>query len=144
MSGPATLFDPGATPVGVGVERPTIFRPAPKRWRQPRPGESDCQRTIVEAAHVLGCRVLAIRPALNRRGDYRSPIQGDPGYPDLTISHPVAGVIYAELKRHPNRLEPAQARWAQTLLDGGADWRLVWVPEEMQAFIDDLTRWAGR
>ena len=103
---PATGADPdgSASLTAVGV-----LRPAPKRMSGPRPSESDCQRTIVDAAATFGYRVLSIRPALNRRGDYRTPIQGDPGYPDLTLVHPVAGVHFVELKRWPNRLEPSQA-----------------------------------
>jgi hypothetical protein len=83
-------------------------------------------------------------PAINARGHHMTPIQGDPGYPDLTLVHPVAGLIHAELKRHPNRLEPAQAMWGKALLTGGARWQLVWVPEELDSFLADLTRWAGR
>ena len=137
----ATLFDPpgdsATSPAVAGV-----IRPAPKRMRGPRASESDCQRTIVEAAHTLGYRVLAIRPALNRKDHWQTPIQGDAGYPDLTLVHPVAGVIWVELKRHPNRLEPAQAIWGRALLDAGARWHLVWVPEELDQFCQQLTDWA--
>ena len=130
----ATLFD---------AERANVLRPCPPRLRGERATEVACQQTIVDAAHTLGYRVLAIRPAAGGRrgGGWASPIQGDPGYPDLTLVHPVAGVIHAELKRWPNRLEPAQARWGQALLDAGARWQLVWVPEELDAFCQSLADW---
>ena len=142
-SAAATLFGPpgdsATSPAVAGV-----IRPAPKRRRGPRASEADCQRTIVEAAHVLGYRVLAIRPALNRKDHWQTPIQGDAGYPDLTLVHPVAGVIFAELKRRPNRLEPAQGVWGRCLLDAGARWLLVWVPEELDAFCQSLADWTRR
>ena len=101
--------------------------------------EAQCQATIVAAARTTGWRVLAIRPALNRRGRWASPIQGDPGYPDLTLAHPRAGrVIFVELKRHPNRLEPNQAAWGDALHRAGADWRLIYVPDQLDAFCQEL------
>lgn len=112
--------------------------PAPEYDRGERAEEKACQATIVKAARLLGFRVLAIRPAWGSRGKYSSPIQGDPGYPDLTLVHPTAGVMFVELKRHPNMLEPDQKAWAKALLDAGATWRLVWVPEQQQGFIDEL------
>lgn len=147
MSVSDTLFDPGEIhPVTSFDDLAGIIRPAPPRWRTERPDERTCQQTIVDAAHLLGYRVLAIRPASGGRrgGGYGSPIQGDAGYPDLTLVHPRAGVIFAELKRAPNRLEPTQGLWGKALLAAGARWLLVWVPEEMQGFIDDLAAWSQR
>lgn len=141
----ATLFDPGeATAARAPEGLAGVIRPCPPRWRTERPTELACQQTIVDAAHYLGYRVLAIRAASGGRrgGGWASPIQGDAGYPDLTLAHPVAGVVFAELKRYPNRLEPSQGMWGKALLAAGARWRLVWVPEEQQAFIDELTAWS--
>ena len=112
--------------------------PAPPRQRGDRASERDCQQTIVDAAHLVGYRVLAIRPAVGRSARWQSPIQGDAGYPDLTLAHPIAGILFVELKRSPNRLELPQLRWRQALLDAGATWRLVWVPEELDAFVQEL------
>jgi VRR-NUC domain-containing protein len=101
--------------------------------------EAACQRTIVELARdVLGYRVLAIRPAIGRQGRWQSPIQGDAGYPDLTLVHPRAGVLFVELKRKPNRLDPDQKRWGEALREAGAEWRVVWVPEQLDAFCQEL------
>lgn len=136
-----TLFD--TEPV---CELAGVIRRHPPLWRTERPTEAACQQTIVDAAHLLGYRVLAIRAASGGRrgGGWASPIQGDAGYPDLTLVHPRAGAVFAELKRAPNRLEPAQGLWGKALLAAGARWRLVWVPEEMQTFIDDLAAWSRR
>lgn len=118
--------------------------PAPPRQRGERASERDCQQTIVDAAHLCGYRLLAIRPAVGRQGRWQSPIQGDAGYPDLTLVHPVAGVLFVELKRWPNRLELAQLEWADALADAGAAWRLVWVPEQLDAFCQELADRARR
>jgi hypothetical protein len=115
---------------------------APPKYKGERASERDCQQTIVGAARLAGYRVLSIRPAFSR-GKYSSPIQGDTGYPDLTLAHPVAGVLFVELKRAPNRLEPAQLRWRQALIDAGAVWRLVWVPEQLDSFCQELADLAG-
>lgn len=111
----------------------------PARLRGDRALERDCQTTVVTAARMLGYRVLSIRPAFSK-GKYSTPIQGDPGYPDLTLVHPKVGVLFVELKRHPNRLEPDQEIWAGVMLDAGLTWRLVWVPEHLDSFIDELAQ----
>jgi hypothetical protein len=100
--------------------------------------ERECQATVVEAAHLLGYRVLAIRPAIGRGRKWESPIQGDAGYPDLTLAHPKAGVLFVELKRPPNRLEQPQRAWGEALIAAGAVWRLVWVPDELDRFCQEL------
>jgi hypothetical protein len=116
----------------------------PRRLKGERASEKDCQQTIVQAAHLLGYRVLAIRPAIGKGGRYQSPIQGDAGYPDLTLAHPRAGVLFVELKRSPNRLELEQLRWRQALVEAGAVWRLVWVPEQLDAFCAELVARTAR
>ena len=32
--------------------------------------------------------------------------------------------------------------WGRALSDAGADWQLVWVPEELDAFVRQLADWA--
>jgi 5-methylcytosine-specific restriction endonuclease McrA len=45
------------------------------------------QRTIVEAARLLGYRVQHARPARTQRG-WRTPIEGDVGFTDLVLAKP--------------------------------------------------------
>lgn len=120
-----------------------IAAPAPPRHKGERATEKDCQQTVVDAARMLGYRVLSIRPAFSK-GKWSSPIQGDAGYPDLTLVHPKVGVLFVELKRSPNKLEPEQIEWAGVLLDAGAQWRVVWVPEQLDGFLDELTQLARK
>jgi len=112
----------------------TTVEGPPPRSRGPRASERDCQQTIVDAARLLGYRVLAIRPSADQRGRWKSPIQGDPGYPDLTLVHPRAGVMFVELKRAPNRLEADQVAWRDAMRAANACWLLVWVPELLDEF----------
>ena len=134
----------GGAPLDQPAPPAPMFRPCPPRLRGERATEKHCQQTIVDAARLLGYRVLAIRTADGgkRGGGWASPIQGDAGYPDVTLAHPVAGVVFAELKRYPNRVEPSQAAWGRALLDAGAHWRLVWVPEELDDFVQQLADWS--
>jgi len=120
---------PAATP--ILVDRP------PRPFEGERATERECQSTIVDAARLLGYRILSIRPAWSK-GKFSTPIQGDAGYPDLTLAHPRAGVLFVELKRSPNRLEADQIAWRQALTEAGAIWRLVWVPEQLDDFLREL------
>lgn len=103
-----------------------------------RPTEADCQATIVEAAQLAGWLCHHSRPAQIRPGIWATPLQGDPGFPDLVLCHPRHGLWLVELKRKPNKVEPAQTRWLLTL---GQHVRaaVVWVPEEMPALLKALT-----
>jgi len=109
-----------------------------------RATEDECEDTIVAAASLLGYRVHVERKARTRRG-WRTPIKGHPGWPDLVIvGH--GRLIVAELKRKPNRLDPDQAVWLDALrnVTGSVlDVQLLWVPEQMQSFIDYLSACAA-
>lgn len=102
------------------------------------PTEAECQRTIIEAARLGGWLVHHSRPAQMQSGRWATPIQGDVGFPDLVL---VRGsrMIAVELKRKPNNPTPAQWKWINGLLDAGIDVRLLWVPENMDTFIAELT-----
>jgi hypothetical protein len=104
-----------------------------------RPTEAQCQRTIIEAAKVLGWRIHHTRPAQTGKG-WRTPIAGHVGFVDLVLVHPRGGLMLAvECKRAPNTVEPGQQVWLD-LLDtiAGIDARVVWVPEGLQDFLAEL------
>lgn len=81
--------------------------------RAPVP-ERDLQRTIVELAHLTGWRVHHVRTAANQRGRWETPIQGDPGFPDLVLAKP-GRLVIAELKSDTGKLSPDQEAWLATL-----------------------------
>src|SRR5215217_4018452 len=61
------------------------------------PTEAECQATIIEAARVLGYRVAHFRAARTMHG-WRTPLQGDAGWPDLVIAGH-GHCLVVELKR---------------------------------------------
>lgn len=103
-----------------------------------RATETQCQATIVAGAKTFGWRVHAERPAQGGKG-WRTPIQGHKGFPDLVL---VRGrrVMFVELKRKPNKVEPEQQEWLDDLAVAGVEARVVWVPEGMQTFLAELAR----
>lgn len=78
--------------------------------------EAELQNWIIELARLFGWLVHAERPARTQRG-WRTPIQGDPGFPDLVMAHQVHGVIFAEVKTKSGRLSLEQMAWADILCD---------------------------
>jgi len=104
-----------------------------------RATEAQCQRTVVAAARLGGWFVYHNRPAQNGAGKWRTALQGDQGFPDLVLVHAIARVVwFIELKRKPNTLAPPQLAWADALRAAGADYRLVWVPDELDEFVQQL------
>jgi len=98
-----------------------------------RASESECEDAIIDAAQWLGFRVHAERPARSGLG-HATPIKGDPGWPDLVIcGH--GHVLVVELKRAPNKVEPAQHLWLSALAAAGVSAEVVWVPEGKESFI---------
>jgi hypothetical protein len=100
-----------------------------------RPTEAECQRTIVAAAKLAGWLVYHNRPAQNGHGRWLTALQGHQGFPDLVLVHALARQVwFVELKRRPNTLAPEQLAWADALRNAGADWHVVWVPDELDEF----------
>lgn len=61
--------------------------------------ERDFQNWVVDAAKLFGWRVAHFRPAYTGKG-WRTPMQGNPGFPDLVLVKPPR-LIFAELKVNP-------------------------------------------
>lgn len=103
------------------------------------PTEAACQRTIIEAARMGGWLAHHARPAQMQSGRWATPLQGDPGFPDLVLCR-APRILFVELKRRPNKATPAQTRWLDALDNGinGVEARVVWVPEEMDGLIAEL------
>ena len=88
--------------------------------------EAEFQSAIVEYAQARGWLVHAQRPARSDKG-WRTPIQGDPGFPDLVLAR--AGVVViAELKSETGTVTSDQIRWGQALesyLWHPSDWPMI-------------------
>lgn len=75
--------------------------------------EAQLQRLVVELARWTGWRVHAERPAATPSG-WRTPIQGDAGFPDLVLARS-GEMIFAELKSRTGRLAEEQKAWGLVL-----------------------------
>lgn len=90
-------------------------RPLPVEIR-----EDDFENKVLDAAVRFGWRVHAERKATTARdADGKAtttitPIKGHRGFFDLTLVHPVHGVVFAELKARKGRLGPGQQEWQDT------------------------------
>lgn len=94
---------------------------------RPKVTESAFQRQVLALAKMLGWRTAHFRPAMNQRGDWRTPVAGDgKGFPDLLL---VRGgkLLAVELKTDRGVLSPEQREWRDALQAAGVDWRL-WRP----------------
>jgi hypothetical protein len=75
--------------------------------------ERDWQSRVVGYARLRGWLVNHARPA-RTAGGWRTPVQGDPGFPDLALARG-GRLILAELKTGPGRLTAGQSAWIEAL-----------------------------
>lgn len=93
----------------------------------PRPdppslSEADWQALVMDTARLTGWRVAHFRPARTARGDWRTPMQGDPGFPDLVLVR-AGTVLLAELKSDTGTVTHQQRAWLAALGEYGRLWR---------------------
>ena len=100
--------------------------------------EREFQRAVVELARLMGWRVHHTRPALTRAGEWRTPIQGDAGFPDLVLCRPPR-LILAELKRNGARPTPQQQAWLDALASCAGVECYLWTPADWDAVVRTLT-----
>lgn len=75
-----------------------------------------------------------MRPAMDGHGRYHSPIEGHPGFPDLVlVNRHVQGVVFRELKVSTSLTED-QVLWGTALLDAGANWAELRLPDGLDEF----------
>jgi hypothetical protein len=94
--------------------------------------EAELQRYVIEAARWQGWMVHHCRVAQRQSGQWSTPIQGDPGFPDLVLIHKASGrLVFAELKRERGVVTTAQTDWLSALMTASAlsGWESVQVFE---------------
>lgn len=97
-----------------------------------RMSEREWQSRVLEAARLYGWRIAHFRPAPDPRrgGAWRTPMEGDPGFPDLVLAKRGL-VIFAELKTETGRLTTGQAAWLAELPPAAMCARThVWRPSD--------------
>ena len=71
------------------------------------------QDALVDYARLRNWRLAHFRPARTEKG-WRTPMQGDAGFPDLVLLR-APRLVFAELKSDTGRLTPAQREWIDEL-----------------------------
>lgn len=82
--------------------------------------EAHFQEQIIALARLEGWLIMHTRPARTATGRIITPIQGDPGFPDLVLARQ-GRIIFAELKSTRGRLSDDQTRWLDELLGAEGD-----------------------
>jgi hypothetical protein len=92
--------------------------------------ESGFQSAVVDLARLRGWLIHAERAARTDSG-WRTPIQGDAGFPDLVLTRD-GYLIFAELKSERGRLSDGQEAWmhALGLVSAPEVSVCVWRPEQ--------------
>jgi hypothetical protein len=75
--------------------------------------EAAFQDTVVELAKYHGWRIAHFRPARTEKG-WRTPMTGDPGFPDLVMVRR-GRLVFAEMKRQSGRTTAEQGAWLSDL-----------------------------
>jgi hypothetical protein len=100
--------------------------------------EEDLQAQILQLAKLEGWLRHHTRPARTQDGGWRTPLQGDKGYPDLTLAHPDGLVVIAELKTQRGKPTVEQDVWLDAL-NGAELYSACWRPSDWD-FIEQLLR----
>ena len=95
--------------------------------------EQQFTQAVIDFAKYKGWMVAHFRPARTTRG-WRTPVQGDNGFPDLVLARD-GRVVYAELKVGRNTLSKDQERWANALPE-----MYVWRPADLRDSIAEVLR----
>jgi hypothetical protein len=106
------------------------------------PTEAQFTRMVVGLAKLHGWLVHHSRAVRVQRKDGRTyhatPLQGDPGLPDLILVHPERGeLIVAELKVKANTATDEQAKWLTAFRNTGCA-SGVWRPESWPDIVRTL------
>jgi hypothetical protein len=93
--------------------------------------EAQLTRTVIQTARTFGWKVAHFRPGMDRRGQWKTAVQGDGvGFPDLVLVHATGDLLFVELKSEAGTLSRSQEGWRDIL---GERWRLV-RPTDLDAF----------
>lgn len=149
----AYLGDPGLPPPARRpepgrVEAPTVEETRLASALASAMSETTLQSCVIDYARLRGWLAVHFRPAQNDRGIWRTPIEGDPGFPDTVL---VRGgrVVFAELKSARGVVGPEQRAWLTALGTAGPpvevyQWRPVdWLDGTIRAVLDRLADGSG-
>jgi len=101
--------------------------------------ERDWQAQVLELARLYRWRIHHCRPAMRPSGRWSTPIQGDPGFPDLVLARS-GRIVFIELKTNRGVLDANQAAWRDALIGTGAEW-FCWRPRHLDEVRETLSPW---
>lgn len=104
--------------------------------KQPELSEKEWQGRVVGAAQLYGWMFHHCRPAWDG-GTFRTPIQGNAGFPDLVLSRKGV-IIFAELKSNSGSTTDLQDRWLGDLAQCRGVLVRTWRPKHWASVLDDL------
>jgi hypothetical protein len=107
--------------------------------------EKQFQAQVIDLLHMYGYRVAHFMPAVNMRGQWRTPVAADgKGFPDLVAARAeLSGrnrpgrVMFIELKTDVGRLSKEQREWHDDLVSGGAE-SYVWKPRDWTEIVETV------
>ena len=99
--------------------------------------EAAFKNSIIDIATRYGWFVHHDLPAMNRRGQWATHVQGNTGFPDLVLLNAKGVLVFAELKTDIGRLSKQQEQWLDRL-DLSACIVQVWRPNQMPTIIKFL------
>lgn len=102
-----------------------------------RQTETTFQDAVIDLAKLYGWKLAHFRPGRTNKG-WRTPMQGDTGFPDLVLARD-SELVFAELKSDTGKLSPEQGAWRVALQSAGAEHR-VWRPKDWDAVVGRLKR----
>jgi VRR-NUC domain len=80
-------------------------------FKKPEYTGTQLQGQIIDYAHIKGWKVAHFRPAMNRRGQWRTAVSADgKGFPDLLLIRPPQ-VLALECKSEHEKVRPDQEEW---------------------------------
>jgi hypothetical protein len=91
--------------------------------------EAQLQTVCIDLAHVYGWRLAHFRPAMTKRGEWRTPVSGDgKGFPDFLLLKPNK-IVAAELKATGGKATQDQLDWLLAFRSAGVP-AYIWTPKE--------------
>jgi hypothetical protein len=99
--------------------------------------EAGLLKQVVAIAKMRGWLIYHAQPS-QVQGRWATHFQGDAGFPDLCMSHPTGGLVFAELKAGRNKPTEGQLRWQRYLHEAEYEC-YVWYPQDLDAIIERLS-----
>jgi hypothetical protein len=96
--------------------------------------EATFKNSVIDIATRYGWFVHHDLPAMNKRGQWATHIQGNSGFPDLVLVSPKGVLVFAELKTEVGVVRKTQEKWLERLDKAGVIVQ-VWRPNQLPVII---------